>query len=64
MKIKFESDDDLPLSKTFNVLDIIIVAASVEKMVNIIHNFFYMNARISYKNVTVQKNWYFRRNWH
>ena len=56
MKIKFESDDDLPLSKTFNVLDMIIVAASVlEKMVNIIHKFFYMNARISYKNLTVQK---------
>ena len=56
MKIKFESDDNLPLSKTFNVLDMIIVAASVlEKMVNIIHKFFYMNARISYKNLTVQK---------
>ena len=29
MKIKFESDDDLPLGKTFNITDIIIVAASV-----------------------------------
>ena len=29
MKIKFESDDDLPLGKTFNILDMIIVAASV-----------------------------------
>ena len=25
-------------------------------MVDIIHNFFYMNVRISYKNVTVRKN--------
>ena len=29
MKIKFESDDDLPLGKTFNILDMIIVVASV-----------------------------------
>ena len=28
MKIKFESDDDLPLGKRFNILDMIIVAAS------------------------------------
>ena len=32
MKIKFESDDDLPLSKTFNILDMIIdVASALEK---------------------------------
>ena len=29
MKIKFESDHDLPLGKTFIVLDMIIAAASV-----------------------------------
>ena len=29
MKIKFESDHDLPLGKAFNILDMIIVAASV-----------------------------------
>ena len=29
MKIKFESDDDLPLGKTFNILNIIIAVASV-----------------------------------
>ena len=29
MKIKLESDDDLPLGKTFNILDMIIVVASV-----------------------------------
>ena len=27
----------------------------LKKMVNIIHNFFYMNARVSYKNVIVRK---------
>ena len=35
----------------------IIVGASVlEKIVNIIQKFFYMNEYISYKNVTVRKN--------
>ena len=29
MEIKFESDDDFPLGKTFNILDMIVVAASV-----------------------------------
>ena len=29
MKIKFESDDDLPLCKTFKFLDMIIAAAAV-----------------------------------
>ena len=29
MKIKFESDDDLPLGETFNILNIIIAVASV-----------------------------------
>ena len=29
MKIKFKSDDDLPLGKAFNILDMIIVSASV-----------------------------------
>ena len=49
MEIKFESDDDLPLGKAFSISVMIIVAGSVlEKMLNIIHNFFYMKARISY----------------
>ena len=29
MEIRFESDDDLPLGKTFNIVDMIIVAASI-----------------------------------
>ena len=41
MRIKFESDDDLPLGETFSISDMIIVAVSVlEKMVNIIHKLF------------------------
>ena len=55
-KLSLESDDDLPLGKTFNILGVIIVAASVLEKNGIIHNFFNMNASISYKNVTVQKN--------
>ena len=31
MKIRFESDDDLPFGKTFNILNMIIVVASVLK---------------------------------
>ena len=58
MKIKFESHDDLPLGKTFSIFDMVIVGASVleKKTINIIHNFVCMNARIIYKNVTIQKS--------
>ena len=56
MKIKFESDDDLPLGKTFNILDMIIVASVLKKMINIIHKFFHMNVRMAYKNAAIQKN--------
>ena len=55
IKIKFESGDDLPLDKAVNILDMIIIVASVLERndTNIIHKFFSMNAGISYKNVTV-----------
>ena len=57
MKIKFESDDDLPLGKIFSISDMIIVAASVlEKNGKYYPQCFSMNVRISYKNVTVQNN--------
>ena len=57
MRIRFESDDDLPLGKTFNILDMIIVAGSVlEKNGKYYPQIFYTNERISYKNVTVQEN--------
>ena len=55
MIIKFESDDDFPLGKTFIILDMIIVAASVLEK-NKFPIFFDMNACISYKNVTVKKS--------
>ena len=57
MTIKFESDDDLPLCKAFNISDVIIVAVSVlEKNGKYYPQTFYMNARISYKNTAVPKN--------
>ena len=57
MKIKFESNDDLPLGKTFHILDMIVVAASVlEKDGKFYPLIFYINVRIIYKNITVRKN--------
>ena len=65
MKIKFESDSDLPLGKIFSISDMIIVAASVlEKNGKYYSQVFYMNTCKSYKNVAIWKNWCFRRNWH
>ena len=49
--------DDLPLGKTFNILDMIIVAASIlQKNGKYYPQFFYMNAHMTYKNVAVRKN--------
>ena len=57
MKTRFESDDDLPLGKTFIIVGMIIVAASVlEKNGKYYAQFFSMNKRICYKNVIIQKN--------
>ena len=57
MRIKFESDDDLPLGETFSISDMIIVAVSVlKKVINIINKLFYMNVHISYKNAAIQTN--------
>ena len=57
MRIKFESDDDLPLGETFSISDMIIAAVSVlKKILNIIHKLFYMNVHISYKNAAIRKN--------
>ena len=57
MKTRLKSDNDLPLGKRFNTPDMIIFATSIlGKMVNIIQKSFYMNARITHKNVTVRKN--------
>ena len=57
MRIKLESDDDLPLGETFSISDMIIAAVSVlKKILNIIHKLFYMNVHISYKNAAIRKN--------
>ena len=42
MKIKFESDDDLPFSKIINIpLCVIIIGGVFEEDANIIHKFCY-----------------------
>ena len=50
IKIKFESNDDLPLGKILNIPVCIIIVRSVFKeMVNIIHKFCYMNVCVNMK---------------
>ena len=50
MEIPFESNNELPMGKTFNMLDmiimIIVAASAFEKKKKFIHKVFYMNARI------------------
>ena len=51
MKIKFNSDDELPLNKTIKIPTIkIVVRAIFLKKTNIIHKFSYMNVCMNYKN--------------
>ena len=64
MKIEFESDNNLPLSKTFNTTDMIIAVASVLESKGKYLQFFYTNARMTYKIATTRKNWCLRSNWH
>ena len=41
MKIKFDSDDNVPLNKVIEILKVTIVVRAVfVKLINIIHNFF------------------------
>ena len=50
MKIKFNSDDDLPLKKALQLCNVIVVVRSVFLMTtNAIHKFFLMNVDINYK---------------
>ena len=61
MKIRFDSDNDLPLGKILNIPSLIIIARSVFKETrSIIIKFIYMNVCINlwrdYKNATTSKN--------
>ena len=61
MKIRFDSDNDLPLGKILNIPSLIIIARSVFKeTTSIIIKFIYMNVCINlwrdYKNATTSKN--------
>ena len=52
MKIKFESNDDLPLGKILNTpVCLIIVRGIFEEIVNIIHMFYYTNVFMIMKNI-------------
>ena len=55
IKIKFNSDDSLPLNKILKLHNItIIVDLFLKKMININRKFFWMNSCMSYKNVAVR----------
>ena len=56
MKIRFELDNDLLLGKTFNILVMIIVAASgLENNGKHYVHFFLHEWRISYRNAAIRK---------
>ena len=66
MKIKFNSDDDLPLNKQLKFLLMTITIRSVSEEDSKLYpqvflEIFYIN--YAYKNVRIRKNWYFRRDW-
>ena len=48
-RIKFDSDDNLPLNKLLKLHNLTIIVGSVFKKTSIIHKFVYMNAFMSYK---------------
>ena len=54
MKIKFESDDDLPLGKILNIpVCVIIIRGVFEKLVNITQKFYYTNLFMSMKKILI-----------
>ena len=54
MKIKFESNDDLPLNKMLKLHNLTIIVGSIfKKKASIIHKSIYTNFCMSYKNVVV-----------
>ena len=54
MKIKFESDDDLPLGKILNTpVCVIIIRGVFEKLVNITQKFYYTNLFMSMKKILI-----------
>ena len=57
MKIKFNSDNDLPLNRPLRFYAMTIIIRSVfEEGGNFIRKFFQMTLCMNYKNATVQKN--------
>ena len=52
MKIKFESDDDLPLGKILNILVCVIIVKGVFEE-DIIHKFYYTNFFMTMKKILI-----------
>ena len=64
MKIKFESNDNLPTDNIVNMHQVTIIIRSVFAQNGKFYpQLFLDDALYNYKNVTTSKNWYFRRNW-
>ena len=65
MKVKLNSDDGLPLNKQLKFHAMTIVIRPVFQENGIYYpQFFLDECCMSYKNVVMWKNWYFRRNWY
>ena len=65
MITKFNSDDDLPLTKPLKLYAMTIIISSVFEEGGELHwQVFVDELCTNYKRLTVQKNWCFRRNWH
>ena len=64
MKIKFNSDDDLPLNKPLKFHAMTIIIRSVFKEDGKPYPQLFLDDNLyDYKNATVRRNWCFRRNW-
>ena len=64
MKIKFDSDDNLPWNKAIEIPIVTrVVTAVLYENTKRCPQVFLMNALVKYKNVTLLKYWRFWRNW-
>ena len=65
MKIKFNTDDNLPLNKTLRLHNLTIIVRSVFQEDSKYYPQAFLDVCfMSYKNATIWKNWCFRKNWH
>ena len=55
MKIKFDTNDDLPLNKPLRLHMLTIVVLFLKKIIKFVHKYIWMNVCMSYKKDTVRK---------